>query len=313
MSQERLLNTPILYFPVKPTPLQMEAGFYPLGKDLGGQELDQHCFLLDQEYENYQKNKRDNESFGFWVTWKQTLETQEEIDFSAIHILALEKIVELQKYDLGLPPPSLYETWQKQMRVRQDSQEASTLFAQLSQQLYQILVHRVQEDITVLAHEPKSALVMGHICTPSFWDPQHVKDQSFWSIHKPVPQFPRDERVATRLSEHIAKKGPFVRFVWTLSADQKLDHNPRHPRLAWSEAQDIYYRVERQITIPLDGQAALFLIRTYVHSLERLSSTRRSVLRKALELMPKDIADYKGLSGLKHDPALLDLIAHKSN
>jgi hypothetical protein len=150
---------------------------------------------------------------------------------------------------------------------------------------------------------------MGHICTPSFWDPRHVKNASFWEIHKPVPDFPRDERVAQRLEEHIARRGPFVRFVWTLSGDDLLDHHPQHPRRPWSQTQEVWYRVERQITIPLEGAGAIFLIRTYVHPLSRLSAEQRATLRVAIELMPREIADYKGLGGVQDSPRLLSMIS----
>ena len=148
---------------------------------------------------------------------------------------------------------------------------------------------------------------MGHICTPSFWNPSKVKNASFWSIHKPRPGFPRDERVASRLAEHITQKGPLVRFVWTLTADARLDQHPRHPRTSWMDHQELCYRVERQITIALQGMGAIFLIRTYVHPLHSLSTDHRFILRQAVEAMP-DETKYKGLSMLKSSPHLLNLI-----
>ena len=50
-------SVPILYFPVKPSPLQMKADFHPLGKDLGAGQLDQNCFLQDELFEQYLNNK----------------------------------------------------------------------------------------------------------------------------------------------------------------------------------------------------------------------------------------------------------------
>ncbi len=313
-------QAPVLYFPVKASPLQMEAGFYPLGKDLGGGEVDQYCFLKDEQFEQYIMNKRQAESFGHWVTWQsnheQALNGQKEIlphsvhaqkqveDYDPFHHLALQHLVELQQKDLGLEPPPSFHAWQRELKKKDPLRIQLREHAQL---LYHELSMRVQEDICFLLHKPYSSLIMGHICTPSFWRPEHVKNASFWDIHHPVPGFPRDERVADRLAEHISKKGPFVRFVWTLTTDAKLDQHPRHPRGSWDDAKQVWYRVERQITIPLQGLGAIFLIRCYVHPLSRLSQKQRHILKQAIELMPQEIAEYKGLGGLKASERLLSL------
>ena len=296
-------RSPILYFPVKATPLQMEAGFYPLGRDLGGGTRDQFTFLKDRELECYQQNKLQVESQRHWVTW----EWKEE-SLTALHQQAIEVLVEQQKVALGLAPPPSYSTWKKQVLQENPNDILNEELQTLGNQVYLELTQRVQEDITVLSAGENSALVMGHICTPSFWNPQHVKNASFWSIHQPVPGFPRDERVAQRLVDHIVQRGPFVRFVWTLASDNRLDHHPKHGRLSWSEAELVWYRVERQTTIPLPQHGAIFLIRTYIHPLDRLSEIQRKILRQAIEVMPNDIATYKGLNGLKDQKELLDQI-----
>jgi hypothetical protein len=54
--------------------------------------------------------------------------------------------------------------------------------------------------------------------------------------------------------------------------------------------------VERQVTVPFRALAAsLFLIRTYVYPFESLTEIQRRTLAIALELMPGQIARYKGL------------------
>ena len=300
--RELKTRRPIIYFPVKATPLQMEAGFNPLGKDLGGGVLDQFCFQKDQEFDRYIENKQCIETDRHWVTWQMNNQS-----LSDLHHSALKTIISLQEEALALAPP---DQWTRFEKLLQSPKSLGTedRCKDLGNELYQLLSLRVQEDITVLAHQPESALVMGHICTPSFWDPSHVKNASFWSIHHPVPGFPRDERVADRLSQHISQRGPLVRFVWTLSADDRLDHHPRQQRISWDAAHYIFYRVERQITIPLDGMGAIFLIRTYIHPLSRLSIEQRTTLRTAVEVMPKEISDYKGLTGLKSRLDLLQMM-----
>ena len=304
MNQTEL--APILYFPIKSTPLQMKAGFHPFGKDLGAGPLDQQCFLLDKQFDQYIENKKQAEQFGHWVTWNNEAK-EDPKSYLRLHYLALKRLVELQKQDLGLEVPPSFKRCQNLVKQSSANQDPSEIKA-LSNLLYRELSNRVQEDICVLMQQPRSSLIMGHICTPSFWDPTHVKNASFWDIHQPVPGFPRDERVSSRLADYISRKGPFVRFVWTLTADAKLDQHPRHPRHSWHTAQEIWYRVERQTTIPLQDLGAIFLIRTYVHPLTRLSRAQRSLLRKSIEIMPKEISEYKGLSELQNSNRLLNLI-----
>jgi hypothetical protein len=101
-----------------------------------------------------------------------------------------------------------------------------------------------------------------------------------------------------------------VRFVWTLSADDVLDHHPDEGvRTAWtSESRSGWLRVERQVTVPFsDVNAALFLIRTYLYPFESLACEEQRDLRSALRAMPDAVRRYKGLAqGLDHALAVLE-------
>ena len=102
-----------------------------------------------------------------------------------------------------------------------------------------------QEDITVLAHQPSSALVMGHICTPSFWDPAHVKNVVFGRSTN-----------LSRISEirgshldlqNISQVEAVCALVWTLSSDDRLDHHPNHLRRPWINSDEIWYRLRDKL------------------------------------------------------------------
>lgn len=299
-----------LFFPVKPHPLKMEAGFMPLGTKIANHAVDEQCFIRDDQEARYRLNHAQVEPERHWVSW--SLSGHPLLD---LHLEALDTLVDYQKRDLDLPIPDDFfefrergEAWLRRGHSEREGDELEALTRQ-GTRLYWELIERVQEDVTLLTLHPREALVVGNVCTPSFWDPSALKNRSFWEIHRPVPGFPKDERVAQRLSEHFCRRGPLVRFVWTMSADDHLDHHPRHPRTPWAEMQQLWYRVERQITIPLSGQAALFLIRTFVHPLEDLNDEQRAILRSALEQMPEDVAQYKGLASLRQNPNYLDLIS----
>jgi dimethylamine monooxygenase subunit A len=162
------------------------------------------------------------------------------------------------------------------------------------------LAPRIAEDFVVL-HHPLGGVdrsVFVHVCFPSSWRPEHILGKSFLQIHAPVPAFGAVERAASSLTEGMVTRGPYVRFVWTISADDFLDHHPEQgTREAWTpHTPRGFLRVERQATVPLPSErAAIFIIRTYLYGFEELTEQQRATLRSALELMPPEHVRYKGL------------------
>jgi hypothetical protein len=96
----------------------------------------------------------------------------------------------------------------------------------------------------------------------------------------------------------MIERGPYVRFVWTVTADDHLDHHPEEGRrVEWRDARAGWLRVERQVTVPFSAVgASLFLVRTYVYPFASLADDERRVLATAIERMPTAIADYKRVS-----------------
>lgn len=159
------------------------------------------------------------------------------------------------------------------------------------------LAPELAEDFAVLTRADRAVLV--HVCFPSGWRPDAVLGQSFAGIHQHVPAFRAVADKAPSLVEAMLKRGPYVRFVWTITADDELDHHPEQGRRApWTEHTPRgFLRVERQTTVPLaDGAASLFLIRTYLYGFDALSAAERATLASALEQMPQEIAAYKRLT-----------------
>ena len=106
----------------------------------------------------------------------------------------------------------------------------------------------------------------------------------------------------------MTERGPYVRFVWALCADDALDHHPDvYAGSDWLAARDVFLRVERQTTVPLcDGQAALFLIRTYVYPFASLTAEQRVTLRRAIANAPEDVRAYKRLPSAAELDAILE-------
>ena len=176
---------------------------------------------------------------------------------------------------------------------------------------FEALARSVQEDFCVLCagddYSGRAALI--DVRLPSGWRPERLRDASFLSIHAPVPGFPADARVARSMVRTMVERGPFVRFVWTLTPDARLD---RHPDAIgptnWQRAEGLFLRVERQITVPLTAaNASLFLIRVYVYPFHQLIAEQRTRTLAALAAMPEPIRAYKGLPHPSELATLLDL------
>jgi hypothetical protein len=138
-----------------------------------------------------------------------------------------------------------------------------------------------------------------HACFPSGWRPTHIIGRSFSQVHAGIPGIAQVVAKAPSLTQAMVERGPYVRFVWTISADDELDHHPEQGvRSPWSAATSrAFLRVERQTLVPLPKvSGSVFLIRTYLYELSKLSREQRSTLALALEHMPPAIAAYKGLS-----------------
>ncbi|MEY3669326.1 MAG: hypothetical protein RL258_721 [Pseudomonadota bacterium] len=157
------------------------------------------------------------------------------------------------------------------------------------------------------------------VCFPSGWNPEEKCDQSLFAIHQPVADNDRIQKAADALSAAMSQKGPFVRYVYTLAPNGLLWRDPApdpDPNLspsttAWQAVQglgDIWFRVERQVTIPLAGMGSLFLIRLFLLPLETVLHTpeRCHALADALETMSPALLSYKGLDRIapKIIPAL---------
>ncbi|MFZ9735080.1 MAG: heme-dependent oxidative N-demethylase subunit alpha family protein [Burkholderiaceae bacterium] len=152
------------------------------------------------------------------------------------------------------------------------------------------------------------------VCFPSGWIPEEKCDQSLFSIHMPVADNSRIQKAAASLSAAMAQKGPFVRFVHTLAPNSTMWRDPGQPPwVDFGGLEHVWFRVERQVTIPLAGTGSLFLIRLFVVPLlEVLSRPGRSkTLAEALDTMSPALRVYKGLHHIA--PGLIHALKDHAN
>ena len=264
---------PAKYFPVSEKPLTMKSGLNDFGTDFGNGEIDSLYFQKDSQASLYRRVKKEVETGRHWATCNGDRHKE-------LHSKVLAWIIEKQQEELGIIPQ------EKHLEALNSLENLDRVYNELSL--------NVQEDMALIENEP-SSLIMGNISMPSFWDPKRIKNADFWQIHEPVPSFPKNERISKNLGSLIATKGPYVRFVWTVANDDRLDHHPAKGRTEWKETQNLWFRTERQVTVPFDGLGALFLIRTYLYAFEGLSKGECRTLSLALKNMPEELARYKGL------------------
>jgi hypothetical protein len=154
----------------------------------------------------------------------------------------------------------------------------------------------VPEDLVLMSGTVAEAM---WVYLPTRWDPLEKIGKDFAQIHAPVPFSKRLLSAQRNVAKAMSQKGPFVRFVWTLTLDRSLSAHPSLPRSEHGET--VFFRVERQVTLPLPHMdRSWFLIRVYVVPLEHVLTTqsRLESLERALVAMPDELVAYKQLHRL---------------
>lgn len=274
------LSAPAHYFPVEPKPFSMRAGLLKFPTDFGNGAADRRVFQVDSDLERALAAKR---------AARPTPRYFEHVT-TAAESAALDTVREwVEARMLAEVPERL---------------QAATIDGDATSR-WDALARAVQEDLVVM-HEGEGGAgkaLMLHVSFPSGWHPERLPGASFLGIHDPVPTFPgRDgdpkaASAAQSMVRSMVERGPYVRFVWTVRADDALDHHPDEGgRQPWTRDSPGYLRVERQLTWPFPAvRASLFVIRTYVMPFATLSAPERNVLREAVLQMPLAFKSYKGI------------------
>lgn len=283
MSRSDPLPPPARYFPVKPLPLRMEASLVRHGTDFGNGAADRLFFQVDAELERYRAAQADVPASRHAVLLRDAAERALVADV----VVWLRATLAREHPALALPPADL-------------APEAG----------FAALASLVQEDLVLLRRTPDgdSSAIAVHVAIPTGWRPERIHGASFGAIHGPVPDFAKHPAAEQSMVAAMVERGPYVRFVWTVSADDHLDHHPEEGRRApWRVDGPGFLRVERQTTVPFAArEGSLFLIRVYLYPFASLTPDERTVLATAIERMPPAVAAYKGLAASA--PTVLEVL-----
>lgn len=166
------------------------------------------------------------------------------------------------------------------------------------------LTMNMQEDWVLFAPNKNgklSAQILS-VHLPSGWNPKEKANMTFAEIHEPVA----DNSLIMKASDHIASticnKGPYIRHVWAISNTGSLSRRPDLvPEREDNNLDQLWFRCERQVTIPVEGRASLFLIRVYVLPLREVFQDleKKKVIIDSINSMSDTVIDYKGYKKLK--------------
>ncbi len=162
---------------------------------------------------------------------------------------------------------------------------------------YETWGDQLGEDVVVLQRTApgRDRVVMEDVRFPSGWNPSQILGQSFQTVHTDVPDFAQCNKRAKAFVDAIVERGPFQRFVWMLATMPDLNVHEFVERPPWPTAEKMYFRVERQCTIPFPKvNGSVFLIRPYTYDVEGLTPDQRELLISVLEQTDTTEAAYKG-------------------
>ena len=300
------------YFPPASGKYEVKPGLIPLGTDFGNGVADRLIFQFDSGFAEYLKVKQRAraERLGkYYQTRDFAPEVAGVVCRFIAHRLAEEHsdlfALEEQNGGLTLRCALTGEILRFDAEMRHVREEnASPPYADP----FDALAAQVQEDLAVVrradGRDWASAI---HLCFPYRWTAEEKIGLDYVTMHLPVPGMETFRKPG--MVTNMIKYGPFVRFVWELATDDRLNYHhepppeidpetwrerpfdPTHPRL--------FLRVEREVLWGFPAQeAALLAVRVSFRDGEevRTDATLREPLCKTIESMDQEALRYKGLA-----------------
>ncbi len=287
----------------------MRANLFRLGADFGNGPADHVCFQYDQHTTDARRAKHvilESHPERFQMASGHDRQLATVLKWMRLRVVADWGSAELCALSatLGVEPRARV-SGEGERELRSDSDGDAGGDASLRCG-FDAVARQVAEDFVVMTRNgERESVSLVHVCFPSGWRPERLLGRSFDEIHSPIPKF---ERIATKsnsLIQAMFERGPYVRFVWTLSPGPELDRHPEADLTSWENQARGYLRVERQITVPFSSVGAcLFLIRVHLYPLTSLTAEQRLRLGDVLRQSSDAVLAYKGL--LDHRAAILE-------
>jgi len=283
------LPAPAVYTPWTKGVYDVAPGLKPFGTDFGNGDLDRKLFQFDGEFAKYRENK---------------LRCILERPSKYLQRHGLEPSVEMKAVELVVG--KLLEDWPDQFALDGNRLQCHLTGESIPLEL-DALALQIPEDIAVVCRvNGRDWIAYLNLCSPSHWAAEAKIGKSFFETHQPIPGFERVNSVAGAMVESMVNRGPFVRFVWGIESDDRLNHHPEPPV---GEDPDVWHgrqfekgwflRTERQTTWGLPSvDAALFVIRVGFVTQTQIqrSPDLWNSLVSAVQSMSDEAQSYKGAS-----------------
>ena len=309
------LAEPLLYFPIYTGPFEFRAGLRRLVIDAGTTGPHDLVFQFDSQWPIYRLTKLQSRQEHFEKYVCEARLTQETASNTAAWLLS----------ELATKHPRLFRLeLSRHHRQLQCHLTNETLVFDQRMKLIDVIDNgnrpeyrnaldalccQIQEDLAIVhVGKKEDSIAYLHLCLPNYWASQDKIGRDFVNAHTPVPGMKKIMARARRLVDMLAGDGPFERFTWGLTTDARLNHHPVVPHdqdpHQWQGRnfdpvhQQLYLRIERQVTVAIPGcRAFLFTIRTYLRDIWTLTNIECRRLLQAITTMPEDVQTYKGLTG----------------
>ena len=154
------------------------------------------------------------------------------------------------------------------------------------------LSFQIEEDIAVM-HKGKLEGIS--FVFPSGWIPSKALGRDFSFLHKPVA----DNELLMKSSDKLTKymcKNTIQRWVWNVTTIKALSNHPEVTRPEIVNFENLFFRLETQISTPLDTNTSLFLVLVEVYP---LSEVWESTILDSINSMSESILSYKKLTDIK--------------
>ena len=151
----------------------------------------------------------------------------------------------------------------------------------------------IEEDIAVM-HKGKLEAIS--FCFPSSWIPSKAIGEDFIFLHNPVADNELLIKSSKKLTNYMYKN-TIKRWVWNITTINELSNHPKIPRPLFNSINDLYFRVETQISTPLDEETSLFLVYVEVVQLEQVWDEK---ILKSINSMSETVLEYKQLTKIKN-------------
>ena len=151
---------------------------------------------------------------------------------------------------------------------------------------------QVEEDIAIM-HKGKLEAIS--FCFPSGWIPTKALGQDFAFLHEPVADNDLLIKSSQKLSKYMCSHS-IQRWVWNVTTIKNLSNHPTIKRPELSSFEELYFRLETQISTPVDEETSLFLVLVEVVPLNKVWNSR---ILESINSMSDNVLNYKNLIEIK--------------